>query len=225
MGVLPDAVSDCVVRIGDGMIFSITRIPDGLPPEDCPGGFPFLSFDQGGEILEIRRRDPAGLNESNCLENRDFNSRCQSLFKSCWNFFVPPLILAGKDVALYYHSHSTVCKQRSLDSLERDFERAVRFYLEENRTKGFPLVRVLNSDDVEMPTDWWVWVIGYYRSMKEPEEAKALVINLEKFHDFLPLRSLDVSEEYLRSRFPATPNYFLPSRLQPQDIVPPSLAH
>jgi hypothetical protein len=199
--------------------FSISRIPEGLDPNDYPGGFPFVGLRVGSDTFEIRGRESNHSNEY-CLENRDFSPTCQSLFQSCWDFFVPPLILAGKDVAFKYHRYSKFRGQLSMDSLERDFERAVRFYVEENKTRGFPFVRVIDSGgDVELPADWWVWVLEFY-----PGEGRALVINVEKFHDFLPVAALDVSVDYLESRFPATPNYIMiPSRSLPRDVIPRSL--
>lgn len=201
------------------MTFSISRIPSDLPPEDYPGGYHFCRLHLDHEFIEIRQRDPSNSKEAKCLEHLDFPAPVQALFKSCWEFFCPPLVLAGRDIAFHYHRKSLVRESLNLKTLQQAFERAVRFYLEENKRSSFPFVRVLDSNgDVELPDDWWVWVIGYF-----PEESKALVINIEKFHDLLPVASIDIDEDSLRARFPATVNYFLPPRLRPTDFVPPSL--
>ena len=201
------------------MRFFLSRYPDGLGPEEHPGGFPFVNLQFGTEVLEIRGLEGPDDNAFRCIENQTFDEKAESLMKSCWHFFAPPLILAGLDVHHFYRCSSAKLKTPSLDSLRRDFETAVLFYIEENNSKGFPFVRVIDSDgDVEMPDDFWVWVIGYF-----PHEDKALVLNLNKFHDFLPISALDVSSEYIKERFQNTPNYRLPSSRLPADFVPDSL--
>ena len=201
------------------MRFSISEIPDDLGVEDMPGGFSFLRLALESSTWEIRRGDPAHQNESNCIRHFVFEPECQRLFASCWRFFLPPLILTGLDMTLQHHSLSSGRSQLSMDQLAREFERGVRYYNEPSN-RDFPFARILESDDVELPTDIWVWVIGYYTASDIHPPPRALVINLERFHDFLPVHFLDIKESDLQTRFPSTPSYFLPNRLKPVNFVP-----
>ncbi len=59
-----------------------------------------------------------------------------------------------------------------MDQLAREFERGVRYYNEPSN-KDFPFVRILGTDDVELPTENWVWVIGYYPASDAHPTLKA----------------------------------------------------
>lgn len=201
------------------MRFCISEIPDELEGEQMPGGFPFLRLGRLSSTFEVRRREFNYPNEANCTQHFDFNPECQLLFESCWEFFVPPLILAGLDMGYRYRASSKASAEFSIHKLAAEFERAVRFY-NEPAHRNFPFVRILDSDDVELPIHFWTWVIGYYPDCNGKAASRALVINIEKFHDFLPATALDIPETELQRRFPATPNYFLPARLLPDGFLP-----
>lgn len=159
------------------------------------------------------------------VEKLLFPGEIQKALKSCWEFFLPPLVLASVDVKKRHHRNSRTLGHLSLESLRRDFVKAVNFYLRPEQQRRFLLTRVSkNINDPELRENFWLWVVGYQRRENSPcGEERALVINLERELDLLPVDYLDVSRTSLLERFPyAPPGYGLSGKLPP-DFCPGSL--
>lgn len=201
--------------------FGLVKLGSESEMLELPSGTPFLEIREGDVSFIIARFEgsiPDG------IQKLLFSDEKQRTLSSCWDRFLPPLVLAGIDVQKRYHKNSRSRNSLSLELLRDDFTKAVDYYLE-NQSKFFLAKLIKSVGDVELQENCWLWVVGYCRKEHSIwEEDRVLLINLEGSLDSLPIDCLEVSRPDLLKRFSirSSPYYGRSESLSP-DFCPVSL--
>lgn len=180
-------------------------------------GEEYCSFHSDGVLFRIVCHEPT---DSGDAEVYDFEPDVQRMLEACRRLYIPALILAQLDCDLYYRSRAG--QQSSLESLGKNFEKAVRFYVSAENSRSF-LARISeDTDDVELLKGEWIWIIGYYLH-GGTNEVRAIGINLCDCIDYLPVSCLDITIEELTSQFGGPSTYYPSQKSDFREFVPPWL--
>lgn len=151
-----------------------------------------------------------------------FEPSVQELLESCYRFYQPPLVLAGRDIEKSYHRYSIRRQQLSVTRVLKDFETATRFWIKHQ--ERFLLVPVIGETrDLELPNGSYVWVLGYHDDEQSIwDQPKAFVINTSGLMDFVSPELLGITHKELIERFADTPLYWTASarELDPNFCAP-----
>lgn len=154
-----------------------------------------------------------------------FGEEAERRLRSCFRFYLPPLLLAGRDLKAKYHRASLYRTDLSSERLQNDYLKGINYYLTPEMQQPCFLAQISSeSSDIELRPGSHVWVVGYYDGERSFwDGARALVINSENFLDSIEPRLLNVPEAVLQTKFPTTPLHYGPITELPKDFCPTSL--